>query len=127
MTERTSICRVCNNMCPVLVEVDDGRLIGVRGDPENEIFRGYSCVKGRSQPAVYSDPNRLLHSQKRLPDGSSVPISVETAMDEVAERLATIIDHHGPRSVAGYFGTYVTRAPPRTRCSAPSWQRSARR
>jgi anaerobic selenocysteine-containing dehydrogenase len=39
--------------------------------------------------------------------GEHVDISSEQAMDEVAARLTTVIERHGPASVAGYFGTYA--------------------
>ena len=100
-----SICRACMNGCAVLVEVRDGRLIRLTGDPDSVVYRGFSCVKGRAQPAFYSHPDRLLQSQKRTPDGSFVPIGVEQALDEIAERLARVSTEHGPRTVANYWGT----------------------
>jgi anaerobic selenocysteine-containing dehydrogenase len=107
MTTHLSFCRTCQNFCPVEVEVEGGRVVNVTGDPANDIFDGYSCVKGRAQPAIMARPDRLLHSQRRRPDGTFEPISSETAMDEVAERLAAIVERHGPRSVAAYFGTNI--------------------
>jgi anaerobic selenocysteine-containing dehydrogenase len=102
-----SFCRVCPNSCGILVDVEDGRVVRVTGDRENPLFRGYTCVKGRAIPEEMQRPDRLLHSQKRQPDGSFRPIPVEQAMDEIAERLAAIVDEHGPRALAGYIGTYV--------------------
>jgi anaerobic selenocysteine-containing dehydrogenase len=98
-------------MCPVLVTVDAGRLVSVTGDTENEVFQGYSCVKGRSQPQYHNHPDRLLTSLKRQPDGSYAPISAADVMDEVAERLDAIVRRHGPRAVAGYFGSMVITNP----------------
>jgi anaerobic selenocysteine-containing dehydrogenase len=51
-------------------------------------------------------PDRLLHSQKRRPDGTFEPIAIEQAMDEIADRLRNILDEGGPRSVAAYNGTF---------------------
>ena len=64
-----SFCRACPNSCPTLVEVTDGRLSAVRGDPANTIFHGYSCVKGQAQPALHDHPDRLLHSMARTAEG----------------------------------------------------------
>jgi anaerobic selenocysteine-containing dehydrogenase len=115
MGERSpSICRVCVNSCPVIVEVEQGRVVKVEGDRENPVYGGYSCVKGRAEPEVLYDPNRLLHSQKRRPDGTFGPIAVGSAMDEVAEKVGQIIDRYGPRSVAGYFGTMSVEQMPTT-------------
>jgi anaerobic selenocysteine-containing dehydrogenase len=87
------------------VEVDGGRIRSITGDPENEVFAGYSCVKGRAQNEIMYHPSRLLHSQQRLGDGSYRPIPVHEAMDEIAARLADIVDRCGASAVAAYFGT----------------------
>jgi len=107
MTTETkhSFCRACVNCCPTLVEVTDGELIAVRGDPDNRVFGGYSCIKGQAQPGLHRHPDRLLHSLKRRSDGTYERIDVRTAMDEVAERLQVIVAESGPRAFAAYVGT----------------------
>jgi anaerobic selenocysteine-containing dehydrogenase len=100
-----SICRICSAHCPILVEVEDGRAIEVTGDPDNDLWRGYTCPKGRALPEQHASAARLLHSMKRNPDGAHRPIHSERAMDEVAERVAAIVAEHGPRAVALYIGT----------------------
>ncbi|MCV7045622.1 molybdopterin-dependent oxidoreductase [Mycobacterium frederiksbergense] len=104
-TTRPGICRICSAHCGVLATVTDGRLTKVTGDPDNPMFKGYTCAKGRALPEIHNNPSRLLHSQKRQPDGSHRPIEAELAMDEIAARLQQLIDAHGPRSVAIYLGT----------------------
>ncbi len=104
-TTRPGICRICSAHCGVLATVTDGRLTKVTGDPDNPMFKGYTCAKGRALPEIHNNPSRLLHSQKRQPDGSHRPIGAELAMDEIAARLQQLIDAHGPRSVAIYLGT----------------------
>jgi anaerobic selenocysteine-containing dehydrogenase len=99
------ICRICSAHCGVLATVTDGRLTKVAGDPDNPMFKGYTCIKGRALPEIHNNPARLLHSQKRLPDGSYARITSERAMDEIAARLQQLIAEHGPRSVAMYLGT----------------------
>jgi anaerobic selenocysteine-containing dehydrogenase len=106
-----SFCRYCSHGCPILVEVQDGRAVSVTGDPSNDVYSGYTCVKGRALPEQHNHPDRLLRSQKRLPDGTFEPIGSEQAMDEIAERLAAIVAEHGPSSVAAYFGTMVIVSP----------------
>lgn len=111
METHTSVCRACVNMCPVVVEVEGGRVAAVKGDPENEVFRGYTCVKGRYQPHYHHHPDRLLSPRKRLSDGTYAPISSEQAMDEIAGRLRKIVAEHGPRAVASYFGSMIITNP----------------
>lgn len=111
MSSHTSFCRACVNMCPVVVEVEAGRIASVAGDRENEEFRGYTCVKGRSQPFYHNHPDRLLTSMKRGPDGTYSPIRSSDAMDEIAARLQRIVAEHGPGAVASYFGSMIITNP----------------
>lgn len=104
-TQQPGICRICSAHCGVLATVTDGRLTKVTGDPDNPMFGGYSCIKGRALPDIHNNPQRLLHSQKRQPDGAYSPVASEQAMDEIAARLQNLIATHGPRSVAIYLGT----------------------
>lgn len=104
-TTRPGICRICSAHCGVLATVVDGRLAKVTGDPDNPMFKGYTCSKGRALPDIHNNPLRLLHSQKRQPDGDYAAIDAERATDEIADRLRHLIDTYGPRSVALYIGT----------------------
>ena len=45
--ERLSYCRLCWKACPVVVTVEGGRVGRVTGNRDNELFGGYTCVKGR--------------------------------------------------------------------------------
>jgi anaerobic selenocysteine-containing dehydrogenase len=104
-----SFCRACINSCPVMVEVVDGRLDRVRGDPSNDIWAGYSCIKGQTQPAFYRHPDRLLHPLRRRSDGNYERIDLETATGEIAERLGRIVADHGPRAFAYYGATGISQ------------------
>ena len=103
----TQLCRICHNGCPVIVEIEGNRVVGVRGDRESPLHRGYLCPKGMSLPALHNDPRRLLHPLKRNASGALEPISLERALDEIAERLAALIAEDGPRSVMGYAATGI--------------------
>jgi anaerobic selenocysteine-containing dehydrogenase len=102
---RRSYCRLCMQSCAVEVDLEDGRLVDVRGDKEDPVFRGFVCVKGRNQPRFFNSPDRLLHSLKRQPDGRYAPIEIGQAMDEIAAKLKVIIDRAGPDAVATYMST----------------------
>jgi len=102
---RKSYCRICSAFCAIEVDVEEGRVTSVRGDASDPVTAGYTCSKGRQLAHQLHGPGRLRGSMKRGGDGSFEPISVETAMDEIAERLRAIIAEHGPRAVASYSGT----------------------
>ena len=105
-TTKPMMCRFCDNGCGVLVELENGRPVKVRGDRDNPAYTGFCCIKGQQVPEQWNHPGRLLHSQKRMPDGTFRPIPFSHAVEEIAERLSEIVARHGPRSVALYRGTY---------------------
>ncbi len=108
--EKHTICRACHAGCGVIVELDEGQPVAVRGNPDDPLFKGFCCIKGQNFHATRNNPNRLLHSQKRQPDGSYRAIPVAQAMDEIAERLQAILDQHGKRALATYSGTMAANS-----------------
>jgi anaerobic selenocysteine-containing dehydrogenase len=109
---RRSFCRVCHASCPIDVDVDvsdasvpGGRVVAVRGVPDDPLFEGYTCIKGRQLPEQMHHPARLRSTLRREPDGRLAEVSGSAAFDEIAQRLAAIIERHGPRAVASYTGT----------------------
>jgi anaerobic selenocysteine-containing dehydrogenase len=108
---RPSYCRFCFNACAMLVDLEDGQPVAVRGDKANPVYQGYFCVKGQQLIAAQRHPERLLHSQKRAEDGSFAPIASTRAFDEIAHKLAQIREQHGPRAIALYSGTFSTANP----------------
>ncbi len=111
MSTHPSICRLCPANCGILVEVENGRPVRIEGDREDPIFQGYTCAKGRQLPAQHAHPERLLHSMKRSDTGVHQPIESQRALEEVAEKIAVIVEQHGPRSVALYIGTLAGSHP----------------
>ncbi|MGA1371896.1 MAG: molybdopterin-containing oxidoreductase family protein [Pseudomonadales bacterium] len=106
MTEvRTAICRFCHAFCGLNVTLDGDRPLKVLGDIQNPMYHGYSCVKGRQLADQHLHPERLLQPRKKAAHGHEKIPSTQ-ALDEISTKLRTIIDRHGPRSVALYTGTY---------------------
>jgi anaerobic selenocysteine-containing dehydrogenase len=120
---RPSICRFCFNACAMLVDLEDGLPVAVRGDKSNPIYQGYFCVKGQQLLDAQRHPQRLLHSQKRGSDGVFRPIAAASAFDEIAQKLAQIRDRHGPRAIALYSGTFST-ANPANGAVATAWMKA---
>jgi len=104
--EHITLCRFCGAFCPIRVTVEDGRATHVIGVKENEMYAGYTCIKGRALPDQHNDPNRILHTLKRDAKGVHQRMPVEEAMDAIADQLSRLIAEHGPRSVALYSGTF---------------------
>ena len=105
-SQHASICRMCHAACPVIVEMEDGLPVKVTGNKASPTYHGFCCSRGQASVEHIRHPDRLLHSLKRMPDGRFETIAIEQAMDEIAEKLQAIVDQHGPRALAAYFGTY---------------------
>lgn len=101
---KQSICRSCMALCPVSVTLENGRVTKVEGDPKAPLYEGFICPKGRALEASHNDPNRLVHHLKRMPDGKYQKISSDELVDDITEKLRTILDENGPGSIAAHFG-----------------------
>lgn len=100
---RKSFCRFCHASCGIEVDLEANRILAVRGDPDNPVSRGYTCIKGRAEVERIHHPDRLL-SCLQLEDGSARELPAEKALDEIASKLKAILDRYGPRSIAAYVG-----------------------
>jgi len=115
MREERSFCRLCLGFCGVRLKLhDDGRLAEVRGDKEHVMTSGYACIKGLAADELHNGPDRLLHPLKRQANGGFVPIPLETALDEIAEQVARMVERDGPDSVGAYSGTQAAFNAPLT-------------
>ncbi|KAF1722264.1 nitrate reductase [Pseudoxanthomonas wuyuanensis] len=108
-TRTSSTCCYCGVGCGVLIDaehVDGGpsRIVGIEGDPEHPANFGRLCTKGRNLPQTSADPaGRLTHPElRRLRNEPRHPVDWAVALDTVADRLAGIVQQHGPDAVAFY-------------------------
>ncbi len=99
-------CRFCHAYCPMVATVDDNKLIDLQPDTDNEVYGGYTCIKGRQLIEQIDHPSRLQQSQKRQENGDHTAIATDQALDEIADKLTSILERYGPRSIASYNGTY---------------------
>ena len=101
-----SFCRVCQSVCGILVDVEGERVVRVRGDRDHPVSAGYTCPKGRALPELHHHPDRLDHPQIRAGDVLR-DTTWDAALDDLAARLQTVIDRHGPQSVGIFFGSGI--------------------
>jgi anaerobic selenocysteine-containing dehydrogenase len=105
MRVEKSFCRLCFGFCGMEVTVDDqGRVASVKPDHANPASQGYSCVKGLDAPAALYGNKRILRPRKRVGD-RHIEIPLEQALDEIAEKMKTIIAEDGAQSLAFFRGT----------------------
>ena len=101
---RTTFCRICESLCGMVADVEDGRLIRLRPDKEHPMSAGFACQKGIAFTEVVNDPDRVTVPLRRRPDGSFGEVTWDQALDDIAKRLSAIHREHGSGAVAWYFG-----------------------
>jgi len=84
------------------VEVENNRIVNVKGDKSNGKSEGYLCRKGMNIANHQHNADRLKYPLKRVGDRFE-RISWEQAIDEIAMKLKGIVGQYGPRSYA-YMG-----------------------
>jgi anaerobic selenocysteine-containing dehydrogenase len=95
-------CVLCAQNCGLEVLVEDNRITKVKGDKDNPRSKGYVCRKGANIAFHQHHAQRLSYPLKRVGDRFE-RISLDQAIDEIAGKLKSIVDAHGPRSFA-YMG-----------------------
>ena len=104
---KPTACILCECNCGLEVELggDDGRhLVRLRGDKRHPSSQGYACEKPHRLDLYQHGRDRLTQPLRRRPDGTFEPIDWDTAIREVAARLAAVRDQHGGESIFYYGG-----------------------
>jgi anaerobic selenocysteine-containing dehydrogenase len=78
-------------LCGMLVEVEDGRLVPVAGDPDNPDSQGFLCIRGHASREIIGNPERLLHPLARSRRSDAWHrITWDEALDRIAERMQAV-------------------------------------
>lgn len=101
--KKKTVCVLCANNCGLEVEVENNRIVKVRGDKDNPRTEGYLCRKGANIAYYQHHADRLTHPLKKV-NGSFERIPWDKAIDEIAGKLSYIVNTHGPRSLAMMLG-----------------------
>jgi anaerobic selenocysteine-containing dehydrogenase len=104
-TIRTVCAHDCPDMCSLLAQVENGRIVKIQGDPDHPFTAGFACGKvNRDMDLVYS-PERLTTPLRRSgPKGSGqfTSITWDQALDEIVARWQSVIAESGPTAILGY-------------------------
>ncbi|MGH7823073.1 MAG: molybdopterin-dependent oxidoreductase, partial [Candidatus Binatia bacterium] len=104
---KSTACTLCECNCGIEVQLggEDGRhLVKVRGDDAHPASQGYACEKAHRLDFYQNGPHRLTKPLRRRSDGTFEEIDWDTAIAEVAARLAAVRDAHGGESIFYYGG-----------------------
>ncbi|WP_337185263.1 molybdopterin-dependent oxidoreductase [Phenylobacterium sp.] len=102
---RHTYCRLCEAQCGLVAKVEEGRITYVGPDREHVTSNGHLCVKGPAMMHITYDPDRVLTPLRRAGGpGEFEPVGWDEALDDIAGRLASIVDRDGPDAMGVYFG-----------------------
>ena len=96
-------CPLCEATCGLRLEVEDERVVRIRGDENDPFSRGFICPKGSTLGALHDDPDRLRRPLVRR-DGTHVEVGWAEAFAEIEHRLTPLLAEHGRDAVAVYIG-----------------------
>ncbi|MCS7202837.1 MAG: molybdopterin-dependent oxidoreductase [Thermodesulfovibrio sp.] len=108
-----SYCGMCSVRCPIRVEVTDGRVTWIEGNPYVPGMEGSLCARGSAGVALLYDFERLQYPMIRTGQrgsGQFKRVSWNEAFTYVAERIKEIQSQYGKKAVAlldrgaGLFG-----------------------
>lgn len=97
-------CILCECNCGIEVQVEDRRLLKIRGDKEHPASQGYTCEKPLRLDRYQNGTPRLTSPLRRRKDGTYEEIDWDTAISEIAAQLTAIRDEHGGDKIFFYGG-----------------------
>jgi anaerobic selenocysteine-containing dehydrogenase len=103
MEQKHVTCTICDLSCTLKATVDKGKIIAIQGLKEQPMTPNVFCIKAAKALETYYHENRLLYPLKRKGErgsGQWEQISWQQAMDEIGEKLKTIVDMYGPEAFA---------------------------
>jgi anaerobic selenocysteine-containing dehydrogenase len=96
-------CPLCEAMCGLEIQVEDGRVAGIRGNRDDTWSRGHLCPKGAALGALHEDPDRIRRPMIKV-DGQWQEVSWDAAFRRCTELLAPVIEKYGIGAVTAYTG-----------------------
>ena len=98
-----------HSQCGMRVGVQDGRVIGIDGDPTHPESKGQLTLRGRHMKEILYAPDRLQYPLRRVGargEGKWERISWDEALTTIADRFHTIKKEYGPEAINFHHGHY---------------------
>ena len=106
MEQYRSVCPYdCPDACGLVVSVENGRVISVKGDETHPFTQGTMCPKMAHYERTVHSPRRLMTPLKRTGPkgrGEFEPISWDQALREIAASWKKIMAEKGPEAILPY-------------------------
>ncbi|MCG8618214.1 MAG: molybdopterin-dependent oxidoreductase, partial [Desulfobacterales bacterium] len=98
-----SVCGMCTVRCPIDVQVENGQVAFIEGNPHVPAMKGAVCPRGAAGTALLHDnerPQTPLIREGERGEGKWRKATWDEAFDYVADRLKEIRDEHGARAIS---------------------------
>ncbi len=99
----TTYCRMCLDECCIDVNVNDGKITDIRGNKKHPWSEGRICVKGKAAKDWVYSKDRIKKPLKKNANGWE-EISLEKAIDEIAEKMNKLKEEYGAQSMSVWKG-----------------------
>ena len=105
MSKKTvfSVCGMCTVRCPISVEVENGQVAFIKGNPHVPAMKGAVCPRGAAGTALLHDnerPQTPLIREGERGEGKWRKATWDEALDYVADRLNKIKDEYGAKAIS---------------------------
>ncbi|HTY81201.1 MAG TPA: molybdopterin-dependent oxidoreductase, partial [Dehalococcoidales bacterium] len=100
-------CKSCHGGCGVMVEVTNGVITHIEGNPDSTTW-GTMCAKGLSSIQHIDNPYRIIYPYKRAGEkgeGKWQRISWDEALETISAKVKETSEQFGPWTVATSQGT----------------------
>jgi len=100
----------CPDTCAMIYEVEDGKLVNVKGNKDHPITRGTLCVKLKDFHDHHANPDRLMYPLRRVGPKGTGPnggnnferVTWDEAISEIGRRWREIIEKYGSQAIMPY-------------------------
>ena len=107
MDERHTICRLCSALCPIVVKVENGKLISAKRNAPPGLEKNYSCPKLKAAPDIVYSEKRLKKPLIKDASGNNSgwkEASWPLALDWIADKLTDLKSRYGAEAVCWMRG-----------------------
>ena len=88
-------CHLCEAMCGVAIEVQDGKIASIKGDEQDPLSQGHICPKAVALQDLHEDVERLRKPIRKTADGwQEIKATINPAV--AAKSLANLQSRTGP-------------------------------
>ena len=105
-TKKTACNRDCPDGCSIIATLEGDKIVRLQGDPDHPVTKGFLCHRTSRFLERQYDPRRitrpLVRHDKGGPNDRWEEVSIESALDLVAEQMREFKTKFGPASIMNY-------------------------